>query len=720
MYFIEHLTLRVWAGWVLPRLLRDRVKGRHGGRCYVFDASRPAMMAARMSSWLTGVLVERLRYRFVDVRDEQGLVLGLRVIYQDVTEVQAEVANNPMFRSVVSNGAGTERLPTYLRKAFTTIGSSSLPSFCRALFVIQVCAWKVRGTLPGGQRPIVFLDQQPWMEAIVRYGLRSSVIVIPVGRPFKLHAWLRRQLTPELRVWGWTVKAYWRLFRPWSVLRLPGRFQRERKRILTSEDGVAELGACRLRPRIGVHYRGDWNLKSPERHSDLFFWQQSSLAGRDLVVVFEDPWHPLDGPKWNELTECGMAGIALSARAATLSTAPVFMYRPQRKHGERPPLALPSRGVEAVWLRDQVFEYLAVRNYWADFFAASGIKVFTTWFKYDPTHCAMADALKQVGGLMAMYQRSYESAPSPRTAVATDLFFGFSKWGVEIERRSTSVISYYVTTGYLSDHRFPLLQETTQRVRQRLQQQGAQRILGYCDETSHPDERWHTGPAFMREDYVFLLEKVLSEPWLGLVVKPKTPINLRARLGSVARLLERAEATGRCVVFEEGTVHSSIPPAAAALASDVMIHGHLHAGTAGAEGALAGVPTLLLDREGWSISPLHKLGGQVVFTDWETLWKACLEHWRRPGGVPGFGDWSLMLDELDPFRDGRAAQRMGTYLTWLLDGFKAGKDRETVMADAAERYGAIWGRDKITTVNTSHPNRPEADACLVDSDAVGV
>jgi hypothetical protein len=57
-----------------------------------------------------------------------------------------------------------------------------------------------------------------------------------------------------------------------------------------------------------------------------------------------------------------------------------------------------------------------------------------------------------------------------------------------------------------------------------------------------------------------------------------------------------------------------------------------------------------------------------------------------------------MLDDFDSFRDGKAAQRIGTYLKWLLEGFKAGLARDTVMADAAERYCKIWGKDKVTEV----------------------
>jgi len=223
--------------------------------------------------------------------------------------------------------------------------------------------------------------------------------------------------------------------------------------------------------------------------------------------------------------------------------------------------------------------------------------------------------------------------------------------------------------------------------------------MAFFDENSHDDARWFAGHEFMRDNYRFLLEKVLSEPWLGLVFKPKAPKTLRRRLGTVSQLLKKAEETGRCFVFEEGTLHGSYPPAIAALASDVAIHGHLCAATAGVEAALAGVPTLLMDREGWPQSKLYQLGkGKVVFNKWDDLWESCIEHWKFGPRKSDFGNWSGMLNKIDPFRDGRAAERIGTYLMWLLDGFKAGLPRETVLADAADRYCQIWGRDKVSEV----------------------
>ncbi|MDO8425873.1 MAG: hypothetical protein Q7T01_05185, partial [bacterium] len=132
------------------------------------------------------------------------------------------------------------------------------------------------------------------------------------------------------------------------------------------------------------------------------------------------------------------------------------------------------------------------------------------------------------------------------------------------------------------------------------------------------------------------------------------------------------------------------------------IHGHASSPTAGFEAALLGVPTLLLDREGWSVSPLYTLGvGTTMFTNWDDLWVALREHRTRPGGVPNFGDWSSILATLDPFQDGRAAERMGTYLKEILDGLQRGRGRDTVLEEVAERYIAQWGADKVARVHPS-------------------
>ena len=88
----------------------------------------------------------------------------------------------------------------------------------------------------------------------------------------------------------------------------------------------------------------------------------------------------------------------------------------------------------------------------------------------------------------------------------------------------------------------------------------------------------------------------------------------------------------------------------------------------------------------------------MIFKDWNVLWHTWSESRASSGAVPGFADWSPILDEIDPFRDGRAAERMGTFLKWMIEGFSANQTREAVLAQAAERYRRTWGEDKIATV----------------------
>ena len=220
------------------------------------------------------------------------------------------------------------------------------------------------------------------------------------------------------------------------------------------------------------------------------------------------------------------------------------------------------------------------------------------------------------------------------------------------------------------------------------------------DENSLGDERWHTGHELQRENYSFILEQVLSTPWLGVVFKPKLASTLRGRLGGVAELLASAEKTGRCYIYEDsGRYTTSAPPVLAGLSADICIHGHLSAGTAALECVLEGLPTLLIDREGCPNSKLYELPeGKVVFKSWPETIEAVMEHFKAPQGIPGFGDWSPIIDELDPFRDGKAAYRIGTYLHWLIQGFEKGMEREEIMADAAERYKKQWGADKVLSI----------------------
>lgn len=674
--FIDNLTPIVWLFYVFPFLMRTRLMGDHRSKkIYYIDGSKSGVFLARLTLWLTGAELELLTFRLIDIRDDAGMLLRLRIAHQDIIDVQKDIMDNPIYKRVRKDEIVNDKMDTYLAKCIATISKEESSMF-RVLFIIHVAAWKAKNEGNKNSDNVFFIHRKLWLQEIKRYGLRFGINVIPVKKA-KINLKILLQSIPGGRA---LVKIIY--------FRLLGLFRRQ---TITGRRSVTQ-------PCLAVEYYGHLNLNRPELHSDLFFWQQSQISGKDILIIFALIRDPLDAAKLSEITQHGMTTEVLNPKATTLASTPVYFPSLNLKPIKK--LKSSSNKSEERWLRSQIIEYQYLFDYWYGLFKKDNVKIYVSWFKYGVNHCVIAGALHKLGGVTAIYQRAFQEFPSPGTTINADIVFGFSREGADLERGQNSIIPYHVAVGYFGDHRFPLLRPLARDIRNKLNQSGAKRILSYLDENSGPDSRWHTGHEFMRENYIFLLEKVLAEPWLGLIFKPKVPRTLRKRLGKVAELLERAEATGRCYVIEGGVLHGTYPPALAALASDIVIHGDLSAATAGVETTLAGAKTLLMDREGWPISKFYRtLGkGKVVFNNWQEAWDACMAYWKDPAGVPGFGDWSPMLDEIDPFRDGRAAERIGTYLKWLLDGFKAGLPRETVLADAAERYIKQWGEDKVSSI----------------------
>jgi hypothetical protein len=706
MIFIEDITVFSWLLDVLPFLMKRSFRPSFPKpSIYYIDATRLGLGLARLTCRWLNYPFEKLDFRLVDIRDDDGNLLRLRIEYQDLAQVQQAIWKNPIFQTIIHNAAKqksslNERLEFFLKKRCVDFTWYNADTIWRMLLLVHVVVWRMK-TLPSDNRELVLMAvKRFWTKEIKDYASSYGVKVVFM----KQSRWHLKETL--LRCLGKNrLRSWYYLFLKISALRKTP-FDFRQKRRWCKETAAAHpqesASSTRFPARLMVEYYGHLNLNEPQYYSDLFFWQKSLLSGKDIVVTFNIPADPLNETILQNLKEHGMTAVLLNPRATNVPHVPLFQHRNGNKKNLGFSEAL--RGASRDFMSRMIQEYYEDYGYWVDLFSKTQTKIHISWYKYDSQHSVIADAMQTVGGVAAIYQRAFEEFPSPGTTIATDIVFGFSKQSAMVEQQGGSVIPYYIITGYSPDYRFVLLRQFSQKIKKQLREQGAKRIIAYFDEGSGADSRWHTGHEIMRENYAFLLQKLLSQPDLGLIFKPKIAATLRARLGPVKDLLEQAEQTGRCYVFSGGALHNRYPPSIAALAADVAIHGHLCAATAGLESALAGIPTLLLDREGWPVSSLYQLGkGKVVFSDWDHLWETCQEYWRMKGIFPGFGDWTSILDDLDPFRDGRAAQRIGTYLHDLLAGFQRGEDRQTVMSHAAQRYAEVWGQDKIIKISPTIP-----------------
>ena len=154
-----------------------------------------------------------------------------------------------------------------------------------------------------------------------------------------------------------------------------------------------------------------------------------------------------------------------------------------------------------------ISSYDIERLYWSSFFKKYGVKIYFTWYKYSNAHIVVSDAVNDNGGISVLWQMSYEGFPTIGSNSNFDISFCFSKYSCEIDEQVGSRIPYTVITGYVKDYATTLLREPAEKIREKLQKNGAKKIIFAIDETSTDDSRWHTGHQLQRENYLYILEK---------------------------------------------------------------------------------------------------------------------------------------------------------------------------------------------------------------------
>ena len=337
-------------------------------------------------------------------------------------------------------------------------------------------------------------------------------------------------------------------------------------------------------------------------------------------------------------------------------------------------------------------KYNNLLYYWKNFFITHNIKVFLSWNIYHNNHIAINKAMNDLGGILAMWERSYHHSPQPSLMTVCDIMFRYGSNSFNNDTINGNKINYGVKIGFVRGYVSEQINIKAKEIKHALYNAGAKKIISYFDQHASDFRTIESD----KESYRAILNLLMKTQDFGLVIKPKKPSSLKKRLGNeISYLLEQAIKTGRCYIFEStGARQSNIPVTLAAQCADLCIHGHLYASSAGVECALLGKPTLLLDREGFKRSSLYILGeNKVIFTNWSDTIMAINEYFKSNNNK--LGDWGLFLNEIDPFRDGKGAYRMGTYLHNLIKGFENGLDKKDVLENAAEIYCKDWGNDKI-------------------------
>lgn len=604
-----------------------------------------------------GFKIYKLNFNMIDIRDKNGELIRLRLPRKDTFNFYEKVKGGQKYKSIIKNIDPNSKINSYIEKGLLSGNISDRRSDINLLFIFEVINSHLKKNRT--KKGILYLQKRPWEKELSETAFKLNIEIVTYKKfrdIFKILYNLK-----NLNFFYLLLKyiKYKRFF-----------FERKNKNY-------------KISPNLFFIGRGHLNFKKNGNNSDFSWVINSDFKKSDINYVYknkkertfleENEINPIDeSPKFFD----------------------IFKIIKKNK------FIKPKQGAsqENHLLKNLENQFYTQVSYWNSFFRKHNTKIFLNWYKYDNTHIAQNKAIESLGGVSAIWNFAYPGYLDFETRTDVDVLFSYSRSFIEYEKKLQSKYKQLIITGVQA----PILNsnslESSIKIRNAIKANGAEFIVSVFDENSTDDSRWQTGHDLQRENYKFIIEELLSNKKLGVIFKPKLAKNLYERLGSeVSNLINKAILTGRCFIFEEsGRLHTSSTVSTAVNASDISIHCHFCAAASGYEAALIGKPAIYLDREKTISSTLNILPrGEVVFNSWQEILLFLKDENLSNIISNNLSHWVPFLDIVDPFKDGKGANRIGFYLEAILQGYKKGLEREDALNNAADIYSSKWGLDKI-------------------------
>ncbi len=460
--------------------------------------------------------------------------------------------------------------------------------------------------------------------------------------------------------------------------------------------------------RHAIAVEACWGLEPEKRRSDLFWLPQSGLDGASHVMVYFDR---ADTPASDEalalVRDRGWYPEVLRRDSGTAKAAEVNSHQSSPDWWRRSlmllsaPLWLLARSrqrrmVHWYWMR--VAESLLTAATWQALFKKHNVRVHSNNTDGQSSrHLELSTALEWTGGLNIRSDTTSRYTPALRLGSRITPFDVFCVWGPQMagifQELDLAGITTLVTSGYPFDHLFKASLREAAKLKGQLQAAGASRIICFFDTSfSH---RTDTSLEDLELIYRVILHEIVENPGLGLILKPKKRLDETAFASTeLHRLLDKAVASGRCLPLFASSSSGTIYPYGPALAADLAVGYPIN--TAVIEAVLAGVPGVHIDLSREPGHPFYDQGyEQIVFDDLDRAMDAIRRWLRNPADAPGLGDHSNVIDSIDPFRDGKAAERIGQFMSWSMAGFERGLSRDDVVRHASRLYGEKYGFEHV-------------------------
>ena len=444
---------------------------------------------------------------------------------------------------------------------------------------------------------------------------------------------------------------------------------------------------------IAVNYVEGFDLN---KRSDLFWFNGSAIDPKSVVVYYKSPYlmtrHDAAQKAIDVFSEYGIVQVKLwqwyHSKKSTIIDNQVTKLK-----------SIQATDDIEFWLKRSAINLCKRSNFWLKFFHDYKIKIHLDPIEYGLEAIIKQIAITLLGGVSIGKIRSHPIG-------LKGIFFGyypndvFFSWSTETGKRINSTnqhIENIIVSGfsYGATNKTPRNETVAMEAKFKSNDTKFNILLLDSNHSHNEGLSQLIETSTMSSFYWAFLDWVLEDVDIGVIIKPKKS-QLLTSLPGVINYLEKVEKkTGRCLLIKDSFQKM---PSSYLKGIDMVVGTGVFFSSAvvecvihGARGIFYDYPNLRYHEPG-----LYSWGeNNVIFPDFDSMISALKGYKNDPSSNPHLGDWSAHLDELDPFRDMRGGERIGTYMRWLQEAFDQGLEREDAIEQANALYAEAWGEDKI-------------------------
>jgi len=457
--------------------------------------------------------------------------------------------------------------------------------------------------------------------------------------------------------------------------------------------------ASNQKPCIAVHYAEGIDIK---RRSDLFWYHGSMLDPERVLIYFDRSYnHPITKDRIKQIESTGMRWLSMCWRRDLPFTVSNVWRAPLSRNALLTAFENKARHIKGIsgtgkWLLKSGVELLKSIDYWQAFYRRFNVKIHIDAIEGGLQNIAQNIALDLVGGIRIGKQRSeWPCLVSDLSGCYPDhVFFSWNSQAPMFLGKNRNSNDYCIVSGFPYDYTFSEHMEKSKHIQKSLHDRGVKFAIALYDNMYGDD--FHFSKNMMTSFYEKFLEWLIEDREIGLIIKSKKSKILEGMTGIKSQLLS-AKSTGRCIVLDN--VYGRLP-SEAAFAADMAVG--IGISSALSEAVIAGCRGLYCDLTKSYSHPYYKWGyKKIVFDDINELMHMIRHVKDDPASLPHLGNFSDVLDSMDPFRDGCAGKRAGTYMRWFLEAIDNGERRASALRSANSRYSEKWGEDKVIDMHST-------------------